>query len=211
MGSLVSGSADAPRFRRSVFRGFCVGALALAGLAAYAGLGGGFGRFSGSPLAGDTVPALSLVDDKGRSFSLASLHGRAALVYFGYVRCPDVCPMVLDSLKPVFSQLGADADKVRVVFVTLDPKHDTPRELHDFLSNFDPTPIGVTGEPGAVAQTAKAWGIAWSASGGAGRIDHTSVLTLVGPAGRAVVRYGMTQLNDPAGMASDIRVALRAG
>nr|WP_246375345.1 SCO family protein [Gluconacetobacter takamatsuzukensis] len=145
-------------------------------------------------------------DDLGRAFDPATLHGRATLVYFGYVRCPDVCPTVLAALEPLFARLGPDAARTGVLFVTLDPTHDTPAVLHAFLSHFQPTPTGLTGRPAEMARAARAWGIGWT--GTDGHINHNSVLTLVGPDGRMRARYGMTQLNDPASMAADIHAAL---
>lgn len=201
-----------PRWRVSLWRGGCAGAAALAALALYTRLGAlsgrDFARFSGSAVPAAAAPALELRDDRNRPFDLASLRGQAVLVYFGYVRCPDVCPTVLNALAPVFDRLGHDAARVRVVFVTLDPTHDTPAALHDFLANFRPTPIGLTGRPRDVESIARAWQIGWQDAGPDGRINHLSVLTLVGPDGHMRARYGMTQLGDPSGMASDIRSVL---
>lgn len=195
----------APPVRQSLRRAACAMAAIMALLALYAGWQGGFGRF-GSPVAPAPAPSLSLRDDLGRPFDPATLHGRATLVYFGYVRCPDVCPTVLAALEPVFTHLGPDATRTQILFVTLDPAHDTPAVLHDYLAQFRPAPTGLTGRPDDVAAIARAWHIDWT--GGDGRINHHSVLTLVGPDGRMRARYGMTQLADPQAMATDIQAVL---
>ncbi|MFS3134728.1 SCO family protein [Gluconacetobacter sacchari] len=197
--------ARAPPIRHSLRRAACAVAAVAALLALYAGWRGDLGRL-GSPVSPLPAPPLALRDDLGHPFDPATLRGRATLVYFGYVRCPDVCPTVLEALGPVFARLGPDAARTRVLFVTLDPAHDTPTVLHGFLAHFQPTPTGLTGPPAELARTAHAWGIGWTGSDG--RISHTSVLTLVGPDGRTHARYGMTQLGDPAAMAAEIRAVL---
>lgn len=198
-------TALAPSLRQSLRRAACTVAAVLALLALHAYWSGGFGRF-GSPVAPTPAPSLALRDDLGRPFEPATLHGRATLVYFGYVRCPDVCPTVLGALEPVFARLGPDTARTGILFVTLDPAHDTPTVLHAFLAQFQPAPTGLTGPPANVADVARAWGIGWTGSDG--HINHNSVLTLVGPDGRVHARYGMTQLNDPDAMAADIRAVL---
>lgn len=198
-------TALAPPLRQSLRRAACTVAAIVALLALYAGWSGGFSLF-GSPVPPVPAPRLALRDDLGHPFDPATLRGRATLVYFGYVRCPDVCPTVLAALEQVFARLGPDAARTGVLFVTLDPAHDTPAVLHAYLSHFQPAPTGLTGRPDELAATARAWGIGWT--GTDGHINHNSVLTLVGPDGQMRARYGMTQLNAPESMAADIHAVL---
>jgi protein SCO1 len=193
---------------RSLFRAVVVLASLLAMLWGYSVLGRQAG-FDGTPIAARQAPRLALSDDGGRAFTLSSLRGRAVLVYFGYTHCPDVCPTTLAALRPVFDRLGADAARVTVLFVTLDPQRDTPALLHAYLAAFTPTPLGLTGTPEQVAEAARAWGIHWRYAEKGRFIDHTSAVILVDPEGRIRVCYGYAQLADPRAMAHDILRLLR--
>jgi protein SCO1 len=138
-------------------------------------------------------------------FDLAAHRGEIVLVYFGYTHCPDVCPATLNLLDAVSESLGADRRRVEQVFVTLDPRRDTPDLLRAYLSNFDPVPVGLTGSPEAVAAAARAWGVTWRPSESGAYIDHTSLVAVIGPDGRERLRYGFSQLVDPNAVARDLK------
>jgi protein SCO1/2 len=140
----------------------------------------------------------------GGTFDLAAHRGGIVLVYFGYTHCPDVCPATLNRLDAVLELLGADQHRVEQVFVTLDPRRDTPELLRAYLSNFEPVPVGLTGSPEAVAATARGWGVTWRPAKGGAYIDHTSLVVVVGPDGRERLRYGFSQLGNPAAVARDL-------
>lgn len=168
--------------------------------------------YLGSPVRHLPAPLLNLTTDQGRPFHLDLFKGDVVLVYFGYTNCPDVCPMTLSALAGTMRDLGANASRVKVVFVTLDPRHDTPALLQKYLGAFNPHFIGLTGSPTAIAETAKKWDISWHrVAGHADYIDHTSVVTLVGPEGYERFRYGVSQVNHPAAIAKDIRRILKSG
>jgi protein SCO1 len=177
--------------------------LVVLGLWLYSQSGHGF-SYIGSPVRSDTTPSLVLPDDRGGRFDLAAHRGEIVLVYFGYTHCPDVCPATLNLLDAVSERLGADRRRVEQVFVTLDPRRDTPELLRTYLSNFDPVPVGLTGSPEAIAGAARAWGVTWRPAEGGAFIDHTSLVTVVGPDGRERLRYGFSQLGDPAAVARDL-------
>ncbi len=139
----------------------------------------------------------------GHGFSYVGSPVRS--VYFGYTHCPDVCPATLNLLDAVSESLGADRRRVEQVFVTLDPRRDTPDLLRAYLSNFDPVPVGLTGPPEAVAAAARAWGVTWRLSEGGAYIDHTSLVAVVGPDGWERLRYGFSQLEDPKAVARDLK------
>src|SRR5690606_29497431 len=84
------------------------------------------------------APALVLTDQRGEPFRLSDHRGRALLLFFGYTTCPDVCPATLGTFSQVRRALGADADRVEFLFVTVDPERDTPDRLREYLSHFDP-------------------------------------------------------------------------
>jgi len=87
----------------------------------------------------------SLVDQNGRKVTDADVAGRPYLVFFGFTHCPDVCPTTLFQLSEVLKALGDKADRLRVLFITVDPERDTPESLKDYLSSFDPRIVGLTG------------------------------------------------------------------
>ncbi|TLU71064.1 SCO family protein [Lichenicoccus roseus] len=194
---------------RSPLRAVAVCAVLGCGLLAYAHLGARYG-YIGTPLKVRLAPRLQLTDDRGKPFDLSALRGRAALVYFGYTHCPDICPTTLAALAPVFQALGPDRGNAVIVFVTLDPERDTPALLHAYVSAFEPMPIGLTGPAAAIGAAAKDWGVSWRPAEGGAYIDHASVITLVDPQGRWRVRYGLSQVADPAAVARDIRHVMKS-
>lgn len=87
--------------------------------------------------------AFSLTDDRGQTVTQDDYRGKVALLYFGYTHCPDVCPTTLARLSQALSTLGPDADKVRVLFVTVDPKRDTASLLKTYTDSFGPQFVGL--------------------------------------------------------------------
>ena len=187
-----------------VARALLLPSLCLLGLLIYSGSGNRF-SYAGTPVRSGVTPPLLLTDDHGEMFDLAKHRGQIVLVYFGYTHCPDVCPATLNLLDAVLEGLGPEQRRVQEVFVTLDPRRDTPELLRTYLSYFDPAAIGLTGSPLAVAAAARAWGVTWRRARGGVFIDHTSFVTLVGPDGRERLRYGFSQLSNSSAVARDIK------
>jgi protein SCO1 len=106
---------------------------------------------------GSLGPTFELTDHNGRPFSSAALAGQPYAVFFGFTHCPDVCPTTLLEMSNALQQLGADADRLRIVFVTVDPERDTPEQLRQYLDSFDPRIIGLTGSEQQIAAVAKGW------------------------------------------------------
>lgn len=192
------------RIARIAFRASLLPVLLLGGLWLYGHSLTGSYAFTGTPGSQAPAPTLVLHDDQGQAFNLVSQHGKIVLVYFGYTSCPDVCPLTLAQLQKVMNDLGHDATHVEQVFVTLDPQRDRPAVLREYLDNFTPAPLGLTGSPAAIAQAARAWGITWRREPN-GFINHSSLVTVVGPAGKVRLRYGFAQLNNPAAVARDLK------
>ena len=92
---------------------------------------------------------LPLTDHTGKPRTLADYRGKAVVVFFGYTQCPDVCPTTLAELAEVMKQLGPDADRVQVLFVTVDPERDTPELLAQYVPAFDPRFVGLYGDAAA--------------------------------------------------------------
>ena len=86
-----------------------------------------------------------LTDHNGQRFELSSLRGKAVLIFFGYTSCPDVCPTTLSKLSAVYKDLGKDANRVKTLYITVDPDRDTPAVLKEDLGSFDLDALGLTG------------------------------------------------------------------
>jgi protein SCO1/2 len=98
-----------------------------------------------------------LVDQNGAPFASASLVGRPYAIFFGFTQCPDVCPTTLLQMSNNLRRLGADADRLKVVFVTVDPERDTPEKLRAYLASFDARITALTGSAEEIAAAAKGW------------------------------------------------------
>lgn len=129
------------------------------------------------------APALRLSGDAGAAFDLATERGRVVLVYFGFTNCPDVCTIVLKRWAKVRAELGADTSRVRFVFVSVDPEHDTPAVAAAYARRFDPSFLGVSGTEAEIGEIALAWGIAKGKA-------HTTQVFVVNPEGLIPWGYG---------------------
>jgi protein SCO1 len=135
---------------------------AVAVLAAAAGLGA-LGWTPGSidpsrlPLAATVGGPFELTSHEGRRFNSRELGGKPFAVFFGFTNCPDVCPTTMLELTNRMEELGADADKLRLVFITVDPAQDTPAHLKTYIGNFDKRLIALTGTADEIAAVAKAY------------------------------------------------------
>jgi protein SCO1/2 len=131
---------------------------------------------------------VGLKDHHGKPTALADFHGRAVLLFFGYTACPDVCPTTLARYAGVMKALGRDAERVQVLFVTLDPERDTPDKLAAYVSWFNPTFIGLSGDLAATEAAAREFKIFFArskSSAGMGyTIDHSAGAYAFDPAGR---------------------------
>jgi protein SCO1 len=150
----------------------------------------------------------SLTDDTGRPVSAASFKGRASLVYFGYTHCPDVCPETMGRLMQVLGKLGPDAQKVRILFITVDPARDTPQALHDYVGAFDAQHAeGLTGTDWQIESLAKRYRVAYQMEkrdpNGNYEVTHSSAVYVFDSQGRA--RLLATDHDTPDAIAHDLR------
>jgi protein SCO1/2 len=118
----------------------------------------------------------SLIDFEGRPRTLADYRGRVVVMFFGFARCPDVCPTELFKLARVMKRLGPASAHVQVLFVTLDPERDTPAVLKSYVTAFDPRFVGLTGTPAQIDEAATDFYVAHAKvpSGNDYTIDHSS-------------------------------------
>jgi len=151
-----------------------------------------------------------LTDHTGRLRTDEDFRGKLVVLYFGYTSCPDVCPTELQAITLALDKLGAAADAVQPLFITVDPERDTPSRLSDFISSFDPRFVALTGTIPAIRKAALAYRVYFARPATAAAnypVDHTGFIYLLGADGRY---FGFL----PPGLAPDeiadaIRVRLR--
>src|SRR6266851_6232502 len=147
-----------------------------------------------------------LVDQNGQTLTDADLKGHPFLVFFGFTHCPDVCPTTLFDVSEILRALGPDADRMRALFITVDPERDTPALMKDYLSSFDSHLAGLTGDPAAVAAVAKAYRIYFKKvplDQGGYTMDHTAIIYLMDKEGRFVAPFSLKRTTEAA--AADLR------
>jgi protein SCO1 len=152
-----------------------------------------------------------LNDATGKPRTLAYYRGKAVVVFFGYTQCPDFCPTTLAELAEVMKRLGPDADRVQVLFVTVDPERDTPEILSQYVPAFDARFMGLYGDAAATERTAKEFKIIYQKQPGATKgsytMDHSAGTYIFDPQGRLrlYVSYGQ----GPEVFAHDLRELLK--
>ncbi len=151
------------------------------------------------------IEDFTLSDVAGKPYTRAELLAAPTLVYFGFTRCPDVCPTTLAKLAQVLKQ--APVPGLRVLFVSVDPERDTPPVLGLYVHAFDPDFQGVTGEVREIAALARNFAVAVNRvelPGGDYTMDHSAVVFLVDAAGIAAI---FTPPFETAALAADLRRA----
>jgi protein SCO1/2 len=161
------------------------------GIAAYAATELGIlgpPAFSGSPYA-DSPPApeFTLPDHRGGTTSLADYRGRAVLLFFGFTRCPDFCPMTLAKLSRLLDETGLGPDRVAILMVTVEPEYDTPERLAAYLERFGPAATGLTGNQSEIEALFADYGVfaqPTTTHGGEPSLAHTTQVFGIDAAGR---------------------------
>lgn len=152
----------------------------------------------------------NLVATDGKPRRLADYQGKVVAMFFGYTHCPDVCPTTMSRLREATKQLGDDAKRVQVLFATLDPERDTPELLAQYVPAFDPSFVGLTGTPEAIATTAKEFKVFYQKQPGSSpknyTIDHSAGIFVFDPQGR--LRLFMRDGEEATKMAADIKLLL---
>ncbi|MGV3654202.1 MAG: SCO family protein [Noviherbaspirillum sp.] len=154
-----------------------------------------------------------LTDHNGKQRSLADFKGKAVVVFFGYTQCPDVCPSTMAEMSAVMKQLGPDAERLQVLFITVDPERDTQELLSHYVPAFDPRFLGLTGSKAEIDKAVKEFKVFYQKvpgkEAGSYTMDHTAGSFVFDPQGRIrlFVRHG--QGADP--IAHDIKLLLHEG
>lgn len=128
--------------------------------------------------------AFSLTDQTGKTRTDADFRGKLLLIYFGFTYCPDICPTDLQAISLAMDQLGADAEKVQPLFITLDPERDTVEHLAQYVPLFHPRLIGLSGSLSDVANAADAYRVFYKRIKTGDKpddytVDHTAFIYLV--------------------------------
>jgi protein SCO1/2 len=121
----------------------------------------------------------SLLDQKRRPFTEKELEGKPTALFFGYTFCPDVCPTTLLEATTWMKDLGAESDRLRIVFVSVDPDRDTPEKLDQYMASFDERFVGLSGSREETDRIVKAYRVFARKVEGAGgdyTMDHTAAV-----------------------------------
>lgn len=153
----------------------------------------------------------ALTDANGKARTLADFRGKAVVVFFGYTQCPDVCPTTLATLAEAMKQLGADADRVQVLFVTIDPARDTAELLRNYVPAFDQRFLGLYGDDDATQRVAREFKIIYQKQPGSTpetyTMDHSAGTYIFDAQGR--LRLFVNHGQGPEVFAHDLRAILR--
>ena len=136
----------------------------------------------------------ALTDQEGARRTDADFRGKYMLVFFGYTFCPDVCPTTLAVMAAALDKLGAGADRIVPVFISVDPSRDTPQVLKAYLSAFGPRFVGLTGSEEEITATANAYRVYVQAHKDQGEnyaVDHSGVVYLMDRSGTFLANYSL--------------------
>ena len=147
----------------------------------------------------------------GNETTQADYRGKIVLLYFGYTNCPDQCPTTLSNLAEILRRLGPDADRVRVLFVTVDPNRDTPAVLAAYVKNFAPQIEGLRGTPDQLASLARRYRVVYSVTpatnGHPYEVTHSSAVYVFDGSGaaRLIIASLDSTAPDIAGATADLK------
>jgi protein SCO1 len=169
-------------------------------------------KFKSTDITGvDYGKSLELADTSGRVRHLEDFRGKAVVVFFGFTHCPDVCPTTLADLARVMQDLGPDADRTQVLFITVDPERDTPDDLDKYVHAFDSRFIALRGDSQQTARVAKEFKIYYEKrkQGSTYTIDHSAQSYVIDPQGRLRLLVRPDRLAQD--LPGDLRVILKQG
>ena len=143
----------------------------------------------------------TLEDGAGKAVTDRDFLGKYMLVYFGYTFCPDVCPTTLTAIADALDKMGPAGSRIQPLFITLDPKRDTPAVVAQYAAAFGPNIRGLTGTPEEIARVTKEYRVYYAVHRtGTGpndySMDHSSVLYLMGPDGSFLAPVRADQSGD---------------
>ena len=173
------------------------------------------GSHSFAGVVGDPPPPagdFTLTDQTGTDFKLSDLTGKWVLMAYGYTHCPDVCPLTLSILRDVRKSLGAQANQLAVVFVTIDPERDTAEIMGKYAAHFDPSFKALSGTLEQIAAAAKPYNVKYEKAASTSAADyamkHTAFIYLIDPRFRWRVTFPFGVKSEE--IASDLKYLMQA-
>jgi cytochrome oxidase Cu insertion factor (SCO1/SenC/PrrC family) len=153
----------------------------------------------------------SLVDHTGKPVADEDFEGKWQLVFFGFTSCPDVCPTTLIEVSAILEELGDDAQQVTPLFISVDAERDTPEVMAEYVANFDPRIVGLTGSPEQIKQAAQAFRAYYAKVEQENQpdgytMDHSAFLYLMDPEGEYATHFSPS--DEPVPVAEEIRAYL---
>jgi cytochrome oxidase Cu insertion factor (SCO1/SenC/PrrC family) len=187
----------------TIIAAFAIAALALTQWPSKGPIGSGTALIGGP---------FTMLNQKGEVVTDKNFDGRYTIYFFGYTFCPDVCPTELQVLSAALKELGPDASKITPVFVSIDPERDTPKIIGEYVANFDPRFVGLTGTPEQLAIMARAFHVYYKKVADEKNaqnygMDHPSILYLMGPDGKFAKHFPYT--TDAKALALELKSVLQ--
>jgi protein SCO1/2 len=169
-------------------------------------------KFKSADITGaDYGRTLELTDHNGKLRHLEDFRGKAVVLFFGFTHCPDICPTTLAETAAALKQLGADAERVQVLFITVDPERDTAEALAKYVTAFDPRFLGLRGDAQATQRAAREFKVFYEKrkSGESYSMDHSGQSYVIDPQGRLRLLVRPERIAED--LPEDLRTLLRAG
>ncbi|MFM9971342.1 MAG: SCO family protein [Burkholderiales bacterium] len=166
--------------------------------------------FKGIDLTGSKQDiGFTMTDAEGRERTLADFRGSYVLVFFGFTQCPDVCPTTLARAAEVKKKLGVDGNKLKVVFISVDPERDSAELMRNYLKVFDAEFVGFRGTPEQTKAAAKAFNVFFEkvTTGSSYTINHTAITYVLDAQGR--LRLGMRHAQEADDYVADLRTLMK--
>src|SRR5688572_9558517 len=153
--------------------------------------------------------SLELADHTGRQRRLEDFRGKAVVLFFGFTHCPDICPTTLAEISQAVKQLGADAERVQVLVVSVDPERDTPESLGKYVTAFDPRFLALRGDLAATKKVAEEFKIYFekAKSGDSYTVNHSVQSYVIDPQGRLRLLVRHDRISQD--LAEDLRAILK--
>jgi protein SCO1/2 len=178
---------------KSVFTRMLLTAFTVFALICLPGCEGGAGHFNGVDITGvDYGRDFALTDPDGNTRRLADFRGKVVMVFFGFIQCPDICPTALLRALEVKKLLGADGERLQVIFITLDPERDLPAIIREYTAAFSPDFLGLYTSPEKTRELADAFRVYYRKveTGKSYTVDHSAISYLYDPEGQIRVALG---------------------
>ena len=177
-------------------------------LLALTGCGPDAPKLHGMDLSGMPTGDFQLQDKTGQARTLADYRGHPILLFFGFTQCPDICPTALTRALEMKDLLGADADKLRVLFITVDPERDTPEILSAYTEAFDPGFVGLRGTADQTRAAAQSFKVFYQKvpTGSSYTMDHTALTYVIDAQGK--LRLALRHAQTAAECVEDLRTVL---